>query len=231
MSEIQCQVTTISPLTSNVFKVELSPEAPVSFKAGQYVLIHMGENDKRPFSIANAPKDANRIELHIGADETNAYATEVLERMRNDKAIALSGGHGEAQLQPNGSPIVLIAGGTGFSYTYSILQQLLHDTPDAQVTLYWGGKAKEDLYLFDELSKLANTHANFTFAPVIEFPQGKWEGKTGWVHHAVMDDYPDMSGLQVYIAGRFEMAKVARDDFTQRGLDTKNLLGDAYAFI
>ena len=56
----------------------------MDFKAGQYIMVHMGEKDKRPFSIANPAYDNGRIELHIGADEKNAYATEVLDRMRNE---------------------------------------------------------------------------------------------------------------------------------------------------
>ena len=46
-----------------------------------------------------------------------------------------------------------------------------------------------------------------------------------------MTDHPDLSDKQVYIAGRFEMAKVARDDFAECGLSTDKLFGDAYAFI
>ena len=142
MSQIQCKVDTITPLTDAVYQVVLSPAEPVEFHAGQYILVHMGENDKRPFSIANAAFDNHKIELHIGADENNAYATEVLDRMRNDGSITLSGGHGEAYLQSNGQPIILIAGGTGFSYTWSILQQALKDHPHTPVSLYWGGKSR-----------------------------------------------------------------------------------------
>ena len=231
MSEIQCKVAAITPLTKVVYKVELTPAQPVDFKAGQYIMVHMGEKDKRPFSVANPAYDNGRIELHIGADEKNAYATEVLDRMRQEGEIVLSGGHGEAHLQANDADMILIAGGTGFSYTWSILQQALHNNADTNVTLYWGGRSKEDLYLFDELTALAAKHKNFTFAPVVEFPEQGWQGKTGWVHKAVMADYPDLSGKQVYIAGRFEMAKVAKDDFAQCGLTADNLFGDAYAFI
>ncbi|RDV26602.1 NAD(P)H-flavin reductase [Alteromonas aestuariivivens] len=231
MSEFHCQVAQIVPLTKVVYKVELIPSVPVDFKAGQYVLVHMGENDKRPFSIASAAYENQRIELHIGADENNAYATEVLERMKNDGEITLSGGHGEAYLQPNGNPMILIAGGTGFSYTYSILKQALHDDPQAEVHLYWGGRHVEDLYLFDELTSLAEQHSHFSFLPVVEFAHDDWTGRTGWVHHAVLADYPSLAETQVYIAGRFEMAKTARDDFKARGMDSDNLFGDAYAFI
>ncbi|QJR81502.1 NAD(P)H-flavin reductase [Alteromonas pelagimontana] len=231
MSQIQCRVGEISPLTQVVYKVELIPAEPMSFRAGQYILVHMGENDKRPFSIANAGFDDQRIELHIGADEKNAYATEVLTRMRETGEISISGGHGEAFLQSNGLPIILIAGGTGFSYTYSILQQALHDHPHTPVALYWGGRHQDDLYLFDELTALAARHQNFSFIPVVEFAHDDWTGRTGWVHHAVLADYPTLADNQVYIAGRFEMAKAARDDFNARGIAPENLFGDAYAFI
>ena len=193
--------------------------------------VHVGGKDQRPFSIANPAYENDKIELHIGADEKNAYATEVLDRMRETGEITISGGHGEADLRADGTPIILIAGGTGFSYTWSILQQLLHKHPENPVTLYWGGRHKDDLYLFDELSALTARHSQFNFAPVVEFPEADWEGHKGWVHQAVIADHNDLSSFQVYIAGRFEMAKVARDDFTEKGLSSDKLFGDAFAFI
>lgn len=231
MSEIVCKVDNIAPLTGVVYKVELTPASPMEFKAGQYVLVHMGEKDQRPFSIANPANDKGRIELHIGAEPNNSYASEVLERMKSDGEIPLSGGHGDAYLQPCGLPMVLIAGGTGFSYTYSILQQHLASDDATPLTLYWGGRHAEDLYLADELRALAKQHDKFTFIPVVEFAADSWDGRTGWVHHAVMADHADFSQLQVYVAGRFEMAKTVREDFSVRGLQHDHLFGDAFAFI
>lgn len=231
MSQIKCQVASIAPLTETIYKVELTPPAPIEFKAGQYAMIHMGDNDMRPFSIANAPYDSNRIELHIGAEPGNTYAGEVLAQMQQHNEITLSVGHGSAYLQPNQLPIVVIAGGTGFSYAYSILQQHLHSKDTTPITLYWGGRHANDLYLADELSKLADEHEHFTFIPVVEFASDEWHGRTGWVHHAVMADHSDFAHMQVYVAGRFEMAKTIREDFTVRGLKAENLFGDAYAFI
>lgn len=231
MSETVCKVERISLLTDIVFKVELSPTSPFSFKAGQYLMVHMGEKDKRPFSIANAPIHSDRIELHVGAHEDNTYATEVLNRMREHGEITVSGGYGDAYLQPNGLPMILIAGGTGFSYTYSILQQYLADNNPTPLTLYWGGRHAEDLYLMKELTQLAKEHEHFYFVPVVEFAHDDWKGRTGWVHHAVMADHADFKNVQVYVAGRFEMAKTVREDFTLRGLKKENLFGDAFAFI
>ena len=46
-----------------------------------------------------------------------------------------------------------------------------------------------------------------------------------------MADHADFANVQVYVAGRFEMAKVVREDFTTRGLSKDDLFGDAFAFI
>ena len=158
MSEIKCKVASITPLTEVVQKVELTPEGPVEFKAGQYAMMVMGEKDMRPFSIANAAYDNSRIELHIGAEPGNSYAGEVLERMRADGEITVNVGNGDAFLQSNGLPMVLIAGGTGFSYTYSILQEHLNSGDKTPITLYWGGKHAADLYLADKLTELAENN-------------------------------------------------------------------------
>lgn len=231
MSLIECNVSEISSLTDTVYKVELTPQQAIEFSAGQYIMVHMGEGDQRPFSIANAAYDNGRIELHIGADENNTYAGEVLAKMKDEGVITISGGHGNAFLREADNHKIIIAGGTGFSYAYSLLQEALHQDAGAQITLYWGGRQLADLYLFDTLVALADKHDNFEFLPVVESAPDDWQGHTGWVHHAVMKDHPDMADKHVYIAGRFEMAKTARADFTAHNLNINNLFGDAYAFI
>lgn len=225
-------VTQIEPLTEVVSRISLAPESPVEFYPGQYLQVVMGDTDKRPFSIANAPREDGSIELHIGAEPGNQYAGQVLEKMRIDGKVDIEGGLGEAFLKKICQhPIILVAGGTGFSYTLSILQQLLAAPLTAPVYLYWGTRHLEDMYAYDDLKQLAEKHPEFNFEPVIEIPESDWQGKTGWVHQAVLKDFADLSDYKVFVAGRFEMAKVVRTDFCAQGLLAKNLYGDAYAFI
>ena len=112
----------------------------VSYKAGQYVSVVMGEKDKRHFSIANAPL-SDLIELHIGATPENSYAMQVIDKMQLDGEILAEVGNGEAYLRENSQrPIILMAGGTGFSYVKSILEQIVHLKLPNPVHLYWGVK-------------------------------------------------------------------------------------------
>jgi NAD(P)H-flavin reductase len=67
---------------------------------------------------------------------------------------------------------------------------------------------------------------------VLEHGAKDWQGKTGLVHKAVLTDIADtIAEYQIYIAGPFAMAKVARDDFAAAGLPNDALFGDAYAFL
>jgi aquacobalamin reductase/NAD(P)H-flavin reductase len=232
MQIIQCKVEKVEALTDTIKRIVLIPDSPLHFIAGQYLQIVMDEDDKRPFSIANAPRANGTIELHIGAEPGNQYAGQVIEKMLKDKVVNVEGGLGKAFLsQSDAQATILLAGGTGFSYALSVLQQLLSTPLEEPVSLYWGTRTITDMYAFDDLNTLVEQHPLFTFIPVVEFPETGWTGKTGWVHQAVIEDIQDFTNYHVYVAGRFEMAKVVRDDFTKQGLPITSLFGDAYAFI
>lgn len=232
MPTLSCQVESITPLTDVVQHVVLVPDTNADFKAGQYLSVVMGDKDKRPFSIANAPRKDGKLELHIGAAPGNTYASEVLDKMRTAQKVTVECGLGNAYLRSEKrKPIILLAGGTGFSYTYSLLQALVAQDYHEPVFLYWGARTKADMYAFDELVALDKKIYQFTFVPVVDQPDDTWTGKTGWVHKAVLADFTGLEPYQVYLAGRFEMAGVAREDFHNKGLHLDNLYGDAYEFI
>lgn len=233
IAEIQCSVQNIEPVTDIVSRVVLKPQVPMTYKAGQYLRVVMGKEDKRPFSIASAPCcDEGLLELHIGAGPDNSYASQVLTKMKEQGKVIVDGGHGKAFVRENlPRPTILVAGGTGFSYTYSILLELLDKGYHEPVFLYWGTRTQEDMYQFEQLKVLEAQHRDFTFVPVIEHPPEDWQGKTGWVHKAVLEDFVSLEPYYVYVAGRFEMAGVAREEFHLKGLVLEHLFGDAYEFI
>ncbi len=127
--------------------------------------------------------------------------------------------------------VMVMAGGTGFSYVKSILEQIVALDITNPVYLYWGVKEYSHFYFEDEASSWAKDHANIHFHPVIELPEAEWQGHQGYVHHAVLNDFSDLSEFDIYVVGRFEMAKVAREDFVKQNACIEHLYGDAFAFI
>ncbi|SDH56305.1 aquacobalamin reductase / NAD(P)H-flavin reductase [Vibrio xiamenensis] len=235
---VQCKVKSIQPLASNTYQILLHPETALDFKAGQYLMVVMGEKDKRPFSIASSPcRHEGELELHIGAAEHNAYAIEVVEAMKTaletQGDITIDAPHGEAWLKEDSErSLLLIAGGTGFSYVRSILDHCIAQNIQNPIHLYWGARDEEQLYAKDELIHIAQSHSHIDFVPVIEQAKSDWQGKVGNVLEAVNEDFSSLADFDIYIAGRFDMAGAAREQFTQNKSALKErIFGDAYAFI
>jgi CDP-4-dehydro-6-deoxyglucose reductase len=61
-------------------------------------------------------------------------------------------------------------------------------------------------------------HASFSYVPVVSdaLPEDGWQGRTGFVHRAVMEDLSDLSGHQVYACGVPIMVDSARRDFIRK---------------
>ena len=233
MTTLSCKVTSVEAITDTVYRVRLLPEAKFSFQAGQYLMVVMDERDKRPFSMASTPSDHEFIELHIGASEINLYAMAVMDRILKEKEIVVDIPHGDAWLRDDEDrPLILIAGGTGFSYVRSILLTALARNPQREIAIYWGGREDKHLYDLSELEALSIVHPNLRVEAVVEQPEAGWRGRTGTVLTAVMQDYGTLAGHDIYIAGRFEMAKIARDLFcNERSAQVDRMFGDAFSFI
>ena len=231
MQAVTCTVSSIEKLNDFLYRIFLRPTQAVAYKAGQYLSVVMGEDDKRHFSIANAPF-SDQIELHIGATPENRYAMQVIEKMQSEGKVEVEIGHGDAYLREDSKrPIILVAGGTGFSYVKSLLEQIVHLQLENSVYLYWGVKEYAHFYFENEAVAWAKKHSNIHFHPVIELPEAQWQGHQGYVHQTVLDEFDDLSAFDIYLVGRFEMAKIAREDFVKQGALVEHVFGDAFAFI
>lgn len=233
MATLSCKVTSVDEITDTVYRVRLVPEAVFSFRAGQYLMVVMDERDKRPFSLASTPGELAFIELHIGASELNPYAMAVMDRILKDREIVVDIPHGDAWLRDEDDrALILIAGGTGFSYVRSILLTALVRDPQRDITVYWGGREEKYLYDLSELNTLALRHPSLRIEPVVEQSPEGWQGRKGTVLTAVMQDFSTLNEHDIYIAGRFEMAKIARELFcNERDARVDRLYGDAFSFI
>ena len=74
-------------------------------------------------------------------------------------------------------------------------------------------------------------HGYFTFVPVVSDARAEdaWTGRTGFVHQAVVADFPDLSGHQVYACGAPIVVDSARRDFVEQcGLPADEFFADSF---
>lgn len=231
MKTLKCQVAAIKSLTPYVYQVLLKPESPVDFKPGQYLNLVMAEDDKRAFSIASRP-GTEFIELQIGAFSEDSYAMQAIERLQSNDTVTIEMPLGNAYLrEDNDRPLILLAGGTGFSYIKSMFEALAAQQSTRPVIVYWGLRQPSACYQLAETKQLIESMPNASFIPVVENPDEHWQGKVGMVHKVAMQDVVNFEPYDIYLAGRFDMVGIVRQDFVEHGAVLEHMYADAFAFI
>ena len=221
VKKLPCRVAKLERVTDDVVLLYLKLPASerLQFLAGQYVEIIMKDGQRRSFSMANAPHDDEFMQLHVRFVKDGAFTTHVFNTMKERDILRFEGPLGSFFLREDSpKPIVFVASGTGFAPIKAILDYAFRKGIERQMTLYWGGRRPQDLYMSSLAEHWAREHPNFKYVPVISdgLPEDAWTGRAGFVHRAVMEDFPDLSGHQVYACGVPIMVDSARTDFTQK---------------
>ena len=83
----------------------------------------------------------------------------------------------------------------------------------------------------DWMSEMAASMPQLAYVPVLSdaTPEDAWDGRTGFVHQAVMADLPDLSGYEVYACGAPVMVDAAKRDFCAHcGLPEEAFYADSF---
>ena len=208
--------------------LKLPANERLQFFAGQYIDILMKDGKARSFSLANAPHDDEFLELHIRNIPGGAFSQYVFNDMKERDILRVKGPHGSFQLREDSSkPILFVASGTGFAPVKGMIEHALQIGITRPMHFYWGSRIQADLYMLDKVRAWEARGVKFT--PVVS--DEPWPGRTGFVHQAVLDDYADLSGYQVYACGAPVVVEAAHRDFTRlRGLPQEEFFSDAFSF-
>ncbi len=220
-----------------LLKLQLPANDSFSYHAGQYVEFILRDGARRSYSMANAPHTqatggAGALELHIRHMPGGKFTEHVFNTLQDKEILRVEGPYGSFFLREDSSkPIVLLASGTGFAPIKAVIEHMQFKGITRAATLYWGGRRPADLYL-DEWVKMKLTEMpQLRYVPVISdaLPEDAWRGRSGLVHQAVLQDWPDLSAHQVYACGAPVVVDSARAAYTgQAGLPEHEFYADAF---
>ena len=215
-----------------VLSLQLPANERLQFMAGQYIDILLKDQKPRSFSLANAPHDDKFLELHIRNIAGGAFTRHVFETMKERDILRFKGPLGTFFLRDDSTrPIIFVASGTGFAPIKAMIDHALHIGMKRPMHFYWGARKLQDLYMLDKTRQWESRGIKFT--PVLSeaLPEDAWQGRTGLVHRAVLDDYSDLAGHEVYACGAPVVVEAAQRDFTTlRNLPNEAFFSDAFTF-
>lgn len=218
-----------------LLKLQLPANDVMQYHAGQYVEFLLRDGLRRSYSMANAPHTlvagAPAIELHIRHMPGGKFTDQVFSTMKEKDILRIEGPFGSFYLRESEKPMILLASGTGFAPIKALIEHMQFKNITRPATLYWGGRRPEDLYLHDWVMAKVAEMPNLSYVPVISNATDgdNWAGRTGFVHQAVMQDHPDLSGYQVYACGAPIVVDSAKADYTAKcGLPEDEFYADSF---
>ncbi|MCF8152274.1 MAG: CDP-6-deoxy-delta-3,4-glucoseen reductase, partial [Sulfuritalea sp.] len=226
------EVVSMEKLGYDVMRVMLKlPDGQnIPFKAGQYINIILDDGQRRAFSFANPPQQPDLIELQIRLMPGGRYTTHVFEQMKQGDSVTFEGPLGDFSLRESERPIVFVAGATGFAPVKSMVEDAFHRGLKRPIYLYWGVRKLADLYLPDLPQQWDKDHDNFHFIPVLSdaAPEDNWTGRTGLVHEAILADFPDLAGKEIYACGSVKMVEAIFPSLKNQGAEEGMCFSDAF---
>ena len=234
IKKMPTRVSSLARKTEDVVLMQLQLPANDSFvyRAGQYVEFILRDGARRSYSMANAPSHGPGVELHIRHMPGGRFTDLVFGSMKEKDILRIEWPMGSFFLREESSkPMVFVASGTGFAPLKALLEHMQHCGITRPVTLYWGGRRPVDLYMDDWVQAHCLAMPHVRYVPVVSdaLPEDAWQGRTGFVHLAVLQDFPDLSGHQVYACGAPIVVDSAKRDFcAQAGLPADEFFADAF---
>jgi CDP-4-dehydro-6-deoxyglucose reductase len=228
------RVTTLEKVSPDVMviKLQLPANDNLRYHAGQYIEFILRDGARRSYSMANAPHNGPHVELHIRHMPGGKFTDHVFGAMKEKEILRVEGPFGSFFLREDSDkPIVMLASGTGFAPLKALIEHMQFKGIGREAVLYWGGRRPSDLYMDAWMRERVAEMPQLRYVPVVSnaLPEDNWTDRTGFVHRAVMEDFPDLSGHQVYACGAPIVVDSARDAYSAScGLPAEEFFADSF---
>jgi CDP-4-dehydro-6-deoxyglucose reductase, E3 len=232
MEHIPYQLSYLETKTPDITLFSLIPKEKkkIVYQAGQYVEAKLTEDSWIPLSIANAPRQDGLLKFQIRHNDAHPLAKVLFQTLLKQETLFLKGPYGNCTLDkvPADTPLLLLAGGTGFAPLCALLEEALKRGTLRKLHLFWGISHLHDAYAEKQLNDWQKQAPHFTFDLVLSNPEfyQDWSGKTGWVHEHLAKEYPSLKEHCVFVSGPFPMVERAFALFTKQGLKPNHFFSD-----
>lgn len=238
MTRHKLRILSYERLNKDVFRIRLVykelADQGVTFKAGQYLELFLPDGRAAYFSIASAPESTDFIELHIRSMPDSELNQALLRHLEHEKTIELSMSMGQCHLVAeelaHGQAIYFVAGSTGFAQIKSMVEHLLISGIKLPMTLFWGARQADDIYMHDLVSSWALEYPNFEFVPVISGVNLDDLDEESSLPHVVASRIESAKNLLVYACGSPGMVYALVDQLEAKGVSEKQIHADVFAY-
>lgn len=216
----------------------LPGEAPLYPQAGQFLTLKVpGVERPRPYSLARAPaaQADGEYSFLIRLLPDGELSSWLAATDRTGARVELGGPLGRFRLDQATGPIVCIAGGSGMSASFALLEDACRRQIRRDCHFYYGAREARDLYwqtAIDAIGAGWHGESSFTYTPVLsdEPRSSDWRGHRGWVSDVAVADgnRRDWPAVSVFLCGPPQMIDRAVPALTAAGVEPHRCYHDRF---
>lgn len=190
---------------------------------GQFLRARAGGTGKEAFlALANAPGGATLellVQIPDPPDPTKAAAMLAALGEGDTVEVTPPGGKGFPVEGERGRDLMLFAGGSGISAIRSVLEYVIaHRKEYGRVVLLFGARTVDDLAYRTNFEQWQS--CGVEIEPTLSRPGGPdWEGRIGYVQHALEDLRPDVERVSAFLAGGKDFNAAVTEALSTMGVD------------
>ena len=209
MQTIQVKVRQMESVGQGLLRLQLRvPRSQrLRFMAGQYAILTLANEASSESAIASCPCDERFLEFHLRYLPDDAFSEYAFHSLRTGEMVTLHAPGGRFTFNDD-SPrsAVFVAFDTGFAAIKGLLEHVTARESEIPMHLYRVCCAREDLYLDNLCRSWADALDEISYtALIIGDSYERWAAdelsgldRVTAMLSQVMDDYPDLSGHDVY---------------------------------
>jgi CDP-4-dehydro-6-deoxyglucose reductase, E3 len=214
LQQIQTKVDRLERLQEDTMILHLrTPRSQtLRFLAGQHISLSIEGLQSRNKSLASCPCNAMNLQFHIRRVHGDPFSEFVFTQLKTSQTVMIEGPWGSFTLdEASRRPIIFVAYETGFAPIKSIIEHTFALEAGQPIHLYWMAREADRHYLQNLCRSWVDAMDNFKYTPLQGAPVtgvSSWEDSEvqGFEVHdmdrmgaAIIADYPDLSGFDVYL--------------------------------
>ncbi|CAN5452091.1 ferredoxin reductase [soil metagenome] len=215
---IAAVIEAVTPRTDRADSLTLRPEQPMTFAAGQHVLLTCevdGARQTRCYSLSDTPHRRDGcLEVTVAHLPDGLVSSHLTQSVRVGETVGLSAPQGHRFILPSTRPkqVLLIGGGSGITPLRSMWRTLQAEGFGDRVRVLYYARTAADAIFADEL-------ADIDGATIVTTREGEGvlSGRFIPSHLTGLDLDPAASAT--YVCGPVGLVDAVRDHWTSLGLD------------
>jgi NAD(P)H-flavin reductase/NAD-dependent dihydropyrimidine dehydrogenase PreA subunit len=216
----EAETKEINMLADDVMEVIIDlKKDKMNYRAGQFVLIHLNDENKtkRAYTVSGYDKEQNLLRITIKKVE-KGYGTEIIyNTFKVGKKVTVEGPMGEELIvDKKHSKIILIAAGIGITPFVPIIKELSEANYSGEVVLLYGARYEKELFYSSDIQEYIKDHNNMRFIPVLSRDKN-FKGRKGYVTDVLKD--LDIDKTKIYMCAAKGVAESTRKQLEERNFD------------